>query len=208
MDTNLISNLYINDKLSSGEIATKLNISKWQVIKKLKKLNIPRRTPSESKKIIYLKSPLSYNFRVKLNSKEKSLYLSALMLYWGEGAKRGSTVDFSNSDPKMINIFLKCLREIYRVNEKRIRVYLYCYSNQDIKKLIEYWSKLLSIPDNQFSKPYVRNDFKEKSNKMIHGLIHIRYADTKLLMQIKAEIDIISNSLIRQGGRAVNCMGL
>ena len=118
------------------------------------------------------------------------------MLYWAEGAKSRHTVDFSNSDSNMIKLFLKGLRTIYRINEKRLRIYLYCYCNQNIKYLVSYWSTLLNIPPNQFSKPYIRKDFDErKINKMPHGLVHIRYSDKKLLMQIKAEIDIIQMEL-------------
>jgi len=64
-------------------------------------------------------------------------------------------------------------------------VYLYCYSNQSIELLLNYWYKLTNIPKSQFSKPYVRNDFlPEKSGKMEYGMVHIRYADKKLLYQI------------------------
>lgn len=85
----------------------------------------------------------------------------------------------------MIKIFLKFLREVCGVDEKRLRVYLYCYSDQSIEILLNYWYKLTNIPKSQFSKPYIRNDFlPEKSGKMKYGLVHIRYADKKLLYQI------------------------
>jgi len=55
----------------------------------------------------------------------------------------------------------------------------------------------LGIPKNQFSKPYVRKDFKiEKVNKMPRGLVHIRYYDVKLLRQILSDIDIIASELL------------
>jgi len=45
---------------------------------------------------------------------------------------------------------------------------------------------MLNVPANQFTKPYVRTDFQEsKVDKMPHGMIHIRYADKKLLYLIK-----------------------
>ncbi len=59
-----------------------------------------------------------------------------------------------------------------------------------IKELTNFWSKLTKIPIKQFTKPYIREDFKKEGiRKMNYGLIHIRYADKKLLISIK---DLIS----------------
>ena len=119
-----------------------------------------------------------------------------MMLYWAEGYKAGRLVDFVNSDSKMITIFPKCLRNIYRVTDKRISIQLYCYSNQKPQELIDYWSKLMGIPKNQFIKPYVRSDFKvEKIGKMPYGVIHLRYADRRLHEQIMEDIGKITQSL-------------
>jgi hypothetical protein len=42
----------------------------------------------------------------------------------------------------------------------------------------------------QFTKPYVRKDFdKKKEGKKRHGLVHIRYADKKLLDLIRIWIN-------------------
>lgn len=87
------------------------------------------------------------------------------MLYWAEGAKSGKLgknkiVDFTNSDPKMILVFLYFLREFCGIDEKRLRCLLYCYSNQNVYKLMRYWSKITHIPISQFTKPYIRSDFR------------------------------------------------
>lgn len=197
---NKISDLYHNQKLSSREVGKKLGISQWQVIKIMKRNNIPRRSASEADQIVFSNKPLSYIKKVNLTKNERELHAAMLMLYWAEGTKGHHTVDLSNSDPNMVKLFLKGLRTIYRIDEKRLRVYLYCYQNQNVNTLLGYWSTLLDIPKDQFSKPYVRKDFDErKINKMVHGLAHIRYSDKKLLMQIKAEIDIIQEGLNKLG---------
>lgn len=127
------------------------------------------------------------------------------MLYWAEGSKRNkSTVDFANSDSHMAVIFLKMLREIYGVKESRLRIFIYCYSNQNVEDLKNYWSSLLKVPLGQFTQPFVRQDFKrEKTGQMPHGLAHIRYSDSRLLSKIKSDIGIISSKISRDGG-AVN----
>ena len=110
------------------------------------------------------------------------------MLYWGEGSKWDGerVVDFANSNSEMIKIFLSFLRIICGIKEDKVRIYLYCYSNQFPDKLIDFWSKEINVPKSQFTKPYIRNDYnKNKTGKMKHGLIHIRYADKKLLNLIR-----------------------
>ncbi|KKU04019.1 MAG: hypothetical protein UX88_C0030G0005 [Candidatus Woesebacteria bacterium GW2011_GWC2_47_16] len=196
-----IRDLYIEKKLSSREVAERIGISQWSVISIMRRNNIPRRTFSEANHILFSRKPLSYKKKARLTAREKSLYEAALMLYWAEGTKKGGcTVDFVNSDGKMVLLFLKALRRIYQVDEKRLRVFLYCYTNQNIDALKEYWSKLLEISKSQFIKPYVRKDFDpRKKDKMPNGLVHIRYSDKKLFEQIKAEIDIICSRLNKLG---------
>lgn len=119
------------------------------------------------------------------------------MLYWAEGYKAGRTVDFVNSDPRMVKIFVDCLRIIYQVTESRFSVQLYCYVNQEPNNLIDFWSELTGIPKKQFIKPYVRKDFKsEKSGKMLKGVVHIRYNDLRLYQQIMQDIGKISTGLL------------
>ena len=121
--------------------------------------------------------------------------IAGVMLYWAEGVKpnpanRTWTVDFANSNPRMIKLFPKFLREICGIDEKRLRVLLYCYANQDIEKLKRFWQKITEIPLNQFTKPYVRKNFLPgKKRKMKYGLLHIRYYDKKLLLQIEKWVE-------------------
>lgn len=198
-----ISRLYQKEGLSSSEIATKLDLTVWQVIKRMKKYDIPRRKQWETRRIQFDRQKPSYKMKAHLTAREKGLYIAAIMLYWAEGAKRTDhCVDFANSDEKMIMLFLDFLRKICRVDESKLRVLLYCYSNQEVTDLISYWSRLLRIPKNQFIKPFVRRDFDQgRVNRMEKGLVHIRYHDKKLLMHIKAKIDTISKELVSRDGR-------
>ena len=175
------------------EIGKRLGVSIDAVTYFMRKNELKRRSFSEINKIIFTRKPLSFKKKVfsKLN---KELMAIGIMLYWGEGAKggivgRNNVVDLANSDPKMVKVFLSFLRKIYSVDEKKFRCLLYCYSNQNPKKLMKFWSDLTEIPLSQFTKPYVRKDFRLEGRKMIHGLIHIRYADKKLLIEIENMID-------------------
>ncbi|MDP3996438.1 MAG: hypothetical protein Q8P86_01945 [bacterium] len=188
--------LYYDRKLSMSDIAKHYNVSLDKVVYFMRRNNLTRRSHSLNNSIRFERKPLSFKLKNKLTKYQLELKNFGIALYWGEGykAEGGSGIDFANSDVKMIVVFLNFLRVICGVDEKRLRVLLYCYSNQDIEKLLGFWSKRTKIPLSQFSKPYVRYDFrKEKINKMPFGLIHIRYQDKKLRALILEWIEEYKN---------------
>lgn len=196
-----VSNLYNKNGLSASEIARKYNISVWRVISFMRRNKLKRRKPSETLELQFERKALTFNKKKNLDEKGQKLLFSGLSLYWAEGSKVNThTVDFANSNENMLLIFLRMLRDIYSVDEKKLRVYIYCFANQNTEELIKHWSAKLKIPMSQFSKPYIRKDFKiEKIDKMPFGLVHIRYNDMKLLRQILSDIDIIATDLLNAG---------
>lgn len=181
---------YYENGFSVREIAEKVGAPFNATFYFLRKHKIPRRTAKESNSLQFARKPLSFKIKDNLSAEEEKLKIAALMLYWGEGSKRGKIIDLANSDAAMVQIFLNFLRKICQVNEKRLKAYLYCYSNQNIDIINDYWLKLTGIPLGQFSKPYIRTDFAMKAGRqMENGLIHIRYCDKKLLSYVLEEIE-------------------
>lgn len=174
--------------LSASQVAQHFGVSLDATYYALRRLKIVRRTAQETNRIRFEAKPLSYNLKQKLTEREKRLKFAGIMLYWAEGYKVGKqqTIDFANSDPRMALIFKRFLSEICRIDEKRVRGHIYCYEGQNTKLLTRYWSHLLSIPERQFIKPYVKNAAAPgpRGPRMVHGLVHICYSDKKLLRQI------------------------
>lgn len=182
-----VKKLYYKEKLSVRDVAKKLNVSIDAIFYCMRKNDLKRRKKEESNFIRYERSTPSFKLKKTNNEKLKILKTIGVMLYWGEGYKTGkNTVDFANSDKDIIVLFLRFLRKICGVNEKKLRVFPYFYNNQQIEKNINYWSKITKISKKQFTKPYIRKKYKKnKIDKMPHGLVHIRYSDKKLLNLIK-----------------------
>ncbi len=178
-----IKDLYLRE-VSGPEISSHLQIPIRQVYRVLEKLKIPRRSLVLQHQIRFSKSPLSYKFKDKLTLKDRELLVAGLMLYYGEGAKTKNTVDFANSDPRIVSIFLKFLRKICGVEEGRLRFYLYCFSDQNPQELIEFWSQVLKVSKDSFTKPYVREVYKNLHRRMPYGVLHVRYSDLRLLKRI------------------------
>lgn len=172
--------------LSAQQVATHFGVGLDATYYALRKRKVPRRSIPESNRIRYEAKESSYSIKKNLSKDEQDLKLAAIMLYWAEGYKAGgSTVDFANSDPEMAKIFIRFLRDICGVEESKLRGYLYCYEGQDILSIRTYWSTVLSLPESQFSKPYIKKSAPgPRGPRMVHGLVHVRYCDKKLLAQV------------------------
>ncbi len=196
-----VRNLYYNKGLSMKAISLELGVSIDAVCYFMRKNKLRRRNGSENSALLFSRKPLSYKLKTDLSTSNLELKNAGVTLYWAEGYKtsKSKSVDFANADPLMVETFVKFLREICGVDEKRLRVLLYCYSNQSIGELIDFWSKLTKIPKSQFTKPYIRSDFrKEKEGKMRYGMVHIRYSDKKLLSQIMEWIRYMQHKFLRR----------
>lgn len=190
----LVKDLYYQG-MTGTEISLKLKLSLKQIYGSLRRQQIPRKSMWEQNKALFERKPLSFNFKVNLSVKERELLVAAIMLYYGEGAKTSVTVDFANSDSRVVKLFLKFLRKICRVDEKRLRLYLYCFSDQNIDFLINHWSSQLNVERRQFTKPYVRSVFNRGKRSMPYGVIHVRYSDKKLLEKILSLCDSLVSTL-------------
>lgn len=186
-----VARLYLGG-LSAQQVADHFKVSLDASYYALRHTRVKRRTAQETNRIRFEAKPLSYDLKRKLSKEEERLKISAVMLYWAEGYKVGrGTVDFANSDPDMVVIFWKFLSEICRVDKKRVRLHLYAYEGQDIQNLMQFWCTLLDLPRQHFIKPYIKKAAVPgpRGPRMVHGLVHIRYSDTKLLRHILQWID-------------------
>ncbi|MDD5738317.1 MAG: hypothetical protein PHY72_00085 [Candidatus Pacebacteria bacterium] len=188
-----VRDLYLEKGFSAQEVGQFFGRSVSSVYDFMRKYGIERRPIAQTNNFIFERKQLSFNIKKNLSKKEEKLKVAGIMLYWAEGGKevyrdgqrRATSVNFANSDPEMVKIFLRFLREICGISEQRLRVHLYCYTNQDIDYLKKYWQETTNIPLTQFIKPYVRENFSEnKKHKMEHGLVHIVYSDKKLFLKI------------------------
>lgn len=197
LDKRTVSLLYDKKELSASEIAKKYNISVWRVISFMRRNKIKRRRFFETRKLQFERKPLTYRMKINLSQKERELWYSGLSLYWAEGSKANKfSVDFANSDIDALLVFIKMLRDVYKVDESKFRIFLYTHPTGNLTTLIDFWSTKLKVPKEQFSKPYIRKDFDiNKAGKMPKGLAHIRYFDKKLLKQILSDIGIMITGL-------------
>lgn len=184
-----IKNLYYKKNLSAQQIANVLGLRLGAVYYRMRRFELTRRNPTESNRLRFIAKAPSFSLR-SLNSFElKELKVTGTALYWAEGYKRGHLIDFANSDVAMAKIFMRFLRKVCGVQEKKLRAKLFCYQNQSPKELMQFWSENIGIPLFQFHEPYIRKNFVESNqNRLPNGLIHIIYCDKKLLLLVDSWI--------------------
>ena len=86
----------------------------------------------------------------------RDLFLAGLFLYWGEGTKvQKNAVTLTNTNPAMLKLFIKWL-ELLDIKRKYLKIKLHLYSDMNIKRSLDFWSKELNIPISQFRKPYIK----------------------------------------------------
>lgn len=119
-------------------------------------------------------------------TKDQLFYLGAA-LYWGEGAKtKRGTVNFTNSDPRNIQIMMRYFKEVCGVHEVKFRGHVILHPHLDRKKAERYWSKISEIPLHQFYKTTMQHNkaSKNKKDSLPLGTFAIGINDTKLYLQI------------------------
>ena len=90
---------------------------------------------------------------IDLNKSHLEIFLSAL--YLGEGFKNSGRTGFCNSNPKIVKAFVDILRNLYNIDESKLRVGIYARFDQKPNKLISFWSKALNIPKFRFHKTQI-----------------------------------------------------
>ncbi|MBU2564163.1 helix-turn-helix domain-containing protein [Patescibacteria group bacterium] len=132
---------------------------------------------------------------------KREFFIAGLLLYWGEGSKTiKASLELANTDPGVIKLYLKWLYNILLVPKNKISIYLHLYSDMNINKEINYWSKILKIPKSQFSKPYVKkNDSRRINHKGTfgHGTCVVRLNNVKIAEKVFMGIKAISDHYTR-----------
>jgi len=122
------------------------------------------------------------------------LKLIGIILYLGEGAKtKKGTVTMANSDPLVIKIMVRFLREICRVPENKFRGQIHTFVHANVKKTEKYWSQITGIPQKQFYKTYIKPSSAslQKRKTLPYGTFDLSVNDTKLLLTILGWIEKI-----------------
>jgi len=182
-DISKIKNLYLIKKKSVSEIAKIFNCSENKINYWLAKNKIKKRSISEAVYIKHNPKGDPFKFRLPKNIKEAELFGMGLGIYWGEGTKANkTTVRLGNSDPALLNIFIKFLVTFFNIKKKDLRFHMHIFSDIDLDKAYEFWIKKLKIKKDQFYKPIITKTGKLGTyrRKSDYGVVTVYYCNKKL----------------------------
>ncbi len=106
-------------------------------------------------------------------------------MYWAEGAKEkeyypGSQLQFSNMDPKMIQVFLIWLIKVCKISKNMIlfNIFLHQSHKTRLKEVRRYWSRITGFSINNFNIVYWKNNKLKTNRKNIkekyYGVLKIK----------------------------------
>ena len=124
----------------------------------------------------------------------RELLLVAIALYWGEGYKSGKhpRLGLTNSDPALIAIFMRFIREILKVSEYKIRTHIHTYPNLDQSVAIKFWSRVTKLPSDNFrivNQVSRASQGKRPKNSLPFGTLDIRVNSRQLFFTMMGWID-------------------
>jgi len=197
------------DGLPLSVIADKLGVSKGTVSVWVRDIQLT----AEQEKIIYdnsRKGPYAEGQRRKkyyrklreqwqndgreLARERDPEFIAGCMLYWAEGSKTlRNQAKFSNMDENMMLFYVKFLRKFFNVSSDKMRAYVVCYTDKGltVSDIEQYWSELLGISIDNFTKPQVDrypSSSKHKRKSNVYGLCNVSVCCTEVIQKLYGAI--------------------
>lgn len=143
----------------------------------------------------------------------RELWLMGIMLYWRERFLHGREhntkqgVNFSSSNPNLIKLFLKWLRDVggLKNDEINFAIFIGKSKKDSIHKAVGYWSRITLLPRESFSRFYLQSENQKVPNKKRrkpvkggkYGFLQIKVrASSMLARQISGWINGIQQFLL------------
>ena len=130
-----------------------------------------------------------------LAQRREPLHVAGCMLYWGEGAKSPKTqVCFSNSDPAMVKLFIRFLRNYFDIQPADIRISCHLFADhlERQRQVERYWLDVAGLPIQSLRKSvvnvYSRSSKRKRVNKLPYGTCQVVLSRVHVLQSILGSI--------------------
>lgn len=119
-----------------------------------------------------------------------SLYLAGCMLYWGEGSKSRSQIQFTNTDAGMLVLFKKFLTDCLGVDPLDISIYIHYHTNgKCYDEISSFWLSKLELPESCLRKATLKPNLSKGKSKHENGICRICVCRTSLVQEIYGFIE-------------------
>jgi transcriptional regulator with XRE-family HTH domain len=121
------------------------------------------------------------------------LHLAGCMLYWAEGSKDRNAAKLTNSDPDLLAIFVRFLRDCYGVAPERILLTVNCHLNNglSLEDIEAWWLARLGLPKASLRAATVNRPpetSRWRRNVLVYGTARVTVNSTTIVQSIYAAI--------------------
>ena len=200
--------------LSYSEILKKIPVAKSTLAAWLQSVNLSKKQKqrlTERKKQAQLRGALARkDIRIQNTKKifieakkdipniiKDPFWISGILLYWAEGSKQkennpSSTMRFSNSDQKMIRLFLEWSKKYLNLKSSDFAFDLYIHKTGDLEKSLIFWTNIINCKKDDihvYFKKHQPKTTRKNVGENYHGLIRINLRkSTNLYRKVDAWI--------------------
>lgn len=155
-----------------------LNLSQPQKQKLTQKKRNAQKRGGEARRVMRIRETREIKARAKKEVgklSHRELWLIGTALYWAEGTKekrdsrQSVLAEFSNSDPKMIKLYIRWLIDIVGVNPNQVYCYLYIRKSAEghLSSIRKKWIGVTGLPKKQFTGVYYKKHTIKTNRKNI-----------------------------------------
>jgi hypothetical protein len=188
---DLLAELYFRRGLSAQQIADRLSVSYHKIAYWMDRHGLQRRSPHEASYRRH--NPGGEKFTLNLSKRE--LFVAGVALYMGEGDKTNPSVIVTNSDVRVLKLWVRFLGQVCGVPAAKLKGHIDCYADLDYSSVLDYWSQQLGIPAANFERPTLKRGRVANGNsdgrRTTRGTAHVKFHDAKLKSQMLKWIDEI-----------------
>lgn len=125
--------------------------------------------------------------RERIRNHPRELFIVGCMLYWAEGAKvKRNVVHFANSDPHMLLLFIKFLRQEFQITDEQFKLQIHCHTKiqEEVLRIENYWVNLLALTRVNLIKTYFKKGSDSRRNILINGVCTLYVTKSEIVQQI------------------------
>ena len=113
------------------------------------------------------------------------LHLMGCMLYWGEGAKHRQHLRFTNTDPNMLTLFIRFLRDELEVPDDKIALQILSHLDETVWEGIrQYWLEILDLPSDCKVTITPKKGTKSRKSRYPYGICAINVYSIEVVQHI------------------------
>ncbi len=182
----LVRNVALNEK-AKKILLKKTNQGRLKAVESI----IKKRGERQNDAILVARDLLS-DFSINKNI----AFLVASLSYECEGGKSNfGVMEFTNSDPVLIKIFLHTLRKSFTLDESKFRVVMHLHGYHDEAKEKSFWSKVTAVPEIQFTKTFNKKESAINIKEGYRGCVQIKYFDVRIKRTLLASKLILAEKM-------------